>query len=123
MTTTDQASSTCLTKAGRAVARFPFGVRNKNAPRQLVQRPWLCWVSAQLRHDSGQLADSSKIVGGAERWQVRSIYLFTLPSWSSSTSKEGKDAKKMQLAYEYDVQAVAEAVTQPELSSHKVHPA
>lgn len=37
-------------------------------------------------------------------------------------SKEGKDAQKMQLTYEYDIQTVAEAVTQDELSSHKVHP-
>lgn len=75
--------------------------------------------SAQLGRDSGQLANSSETTGAAERWQVRSISLFTLPSWSSATSKEGKDAKKMQLEYEYDVQTAAAAVTQLEPSSGK----
>lgn len=50
--------------------------------------------SARLRHDSGQLVNSSKTGRVAERWQVRSVSLFTLPSWSPATSKTGERCQK-----------------------------
>lgn len=51
--------------------------------------------SAQLRHDSRQPANSSETAGAAETWQVRSISLFSLLSWSSDAAKKRKDAQNL----------------------------
>lgn len=117
------AGSACPAETGQAVTRFLLSRKNKEAPRQQMQQPRLCRVSAQLCLAQTTTQDNWKTPPRQLKQQRhgKSGPFPSLPGPPGALPppKKGKDAKKMRLEYEYDVQTAAAAVTQLELCSHK----